>query len=77
MWSKNTHERKDFKLGIYLGLLVLRIVLSVDMAGWRLVRDAQRGVVHLHRLVVLEVKETCLTDVALGCLVLSVAPRRR
>jgi hypothetical protein len=47
----------------YLGILVLRIVLSVDIARRRLVRDAQRGIAHLRWEVVLEVEEARLADV--------------
>ena len=50
--------------GRYLGLLVLRIVLAVDIARRRLIRDAERGVAHLRREVVLEVEEARLADVA-------------
>ena len=47
----------------HLGLLVLRIVLTVDIAGRRLVCDAERSIAHLRREVVLEVEEARLADV--------------
>ena len=40
------------------------IVLAVDTTGWCLVHNAKCSIVHLHQEVVLEVKETCLTDIA-------------
>jgi hypothetical protein len=48
----------------HLGLLVLRIVLPVDVARRRLVRDAERGIADLRREVVFEVEETGLAYVA-------------
>ena len=51
----------------YLGFLVLRVVLPVDVARGGLVRDAERGVTDLRREVVLEVEETRLADVARLC----------
>jgi hypothetical protein len=47
----------------HLGLLILRIVLTIDIAHWGLIRDPQRRIAHLRRQVVLEVEETGLTDV--------------
>ena len=48
----------------HLGLLVLRIVLAIDIARRRLIRDAQRRISYLRREMVLEVEETRLADVA-------------
>jgi hypothetical protein len=47
----------------HLGLLVLRIVLTVDIARRGFIRDPQRRIAHLRRQVVLEIEETGLTDV--------------
>lgn len=51
----------------HLGFLVLRVVLSVDIARGGLVRDTERGVTDLRREVVLEVEEARLTHVARLC----------
>ena len=57
------------------GLLILRVVLPVDVARGRLVRDAERGVADLRREVVLEVEEARLAHVA--CLGAGLADHRR
>ncbi len=59
----------------YLGLLILRVVLPVDVARGRLVRGAERGVADLRREVVLEVEEARLAHVA--CLGAGLADHRR
>ena len=46
-----------------LGLLILCIVLSVDIARRSLIRYAKRGIAHLRREVVFEVEETRLAHV--------------
>ena len=51
----------------HLGLLILGVVLPVDVARRRFVRDAERGVADLRREVVLEVKEARLAHVARLC----------
>jgi hypothetical protein len=51
----------------HLGLLVLRIVLPIDIARRRLIRDSQRRIAYLRRQMVLEVEETRLADVAGLC----------
>jgi hypothetical protein len=48
----------------HLGLLVLRIVLTIDIARRRLIRDSQRRIAYLRRQMVFEVEETRLADVA-------------
>jgi hypothetical protein len=53
--------------GTHLGLLILGIVLPVDVARGRLIRDAERGVTDLGREVVLEVEEARLAYVARLC----------
>jgi hypothetical protein len=50
-----------------LDLLILGVVLPVDIARGRLVRDAKCGVADLRREVVLEVEEARLTHVARLC----------
>lgn len=60
----NTPDGLGERGGAHLGILVLRIVLAVDVAGRRLVRDAERGVADLRREVVLEVEEARLAYVA-------------
>ena len=47
----------------YLVFHVLRIVLAVDVARRRLALDGQRSVTHLGRQTILEIQQTCLTDV--------------
>ena len=51
----------------YLGFLILRVVLPVDVAGRGLVRDTECGVTDLCREVVLEIEEARLTHVARLC----------
>ena len=51
----------------HLGFLVLRVVLSVDVARGGLVRNTERGVTDLRREVVLEVEEARLAHVARLC----------
>ena len=50
-------------MGAHLGLLILRIVLSVDIARRRLIRYAKRGIAHLRWKVIFEVEETRLAHV--------------
>jgi hypothetical protein len=84
--SELTKRPKDIIASIYmyiylrptvthLGLLILRVVLPVDVARGRLVRDAERGVADLRREVVLEVEEARLAHVA--CLGAGLADHRR
>jgi hypothetical protein len=48
----------------HLGLLILRIVLTIDIARRGLIRDPQRRIAYLRREMVLEVEETCMVEVA-------------
>lgn len=49
--------------GLYLVFHVLRVVLAVDVARWSLALDSQRSITNLGRQTILEIQETCLTDV--------------
>jgi len=60
-------RRKEEETKRYLGLLVLRVVLPVDVARRRLVRDAEGGVPDLRWEVILEVEEAGLAHVARLC----------
>jgi hypothetical protein len=51
----------------HLGLLILRVVFTVDLARRCLVRHAKRGIADLRWKVVFEVEETRLAYVARLC----------
>lgn len=51
------------KKGLYLVFHVLRIVLAVDVTRWSLALDSQRRITDLGRQTILEIQQTCLTDV--------------
>jgi hypothetical protein len=51
----------------HLGLLILRIILAIDIARRRLIRDSQRRIAHLRWQMVFEVEETSLADVTSLC----------
>ena len=65
--KKGGKKEEDVCCETYFGFLILRVVLSVDVARGGLVRDPERGVTDLRREVVLEVEEARLAHVARLC----------